>query len=211
MRKALFLQGRILLTLLLISANPPAALSQIRPNQQNQLVAPLPEALVSKDGIAIESPGQWENVRREEVLELFRSHVYGRVPDADLSISHQVKFMDMNALSGSAIVKEVEVKVGLAGEELDFTILVFLPENAPGPVPLFVGLNFYGNHTIHPYPGISITESWVQNNPDLGITENKATERSRGARAHRWPVELILSGGYGLATIYYGDLDPDFH
>jgi len=75
-------------------------------------------------------------------------------------------------------------------------------------VPLFVGLNFRGNHAIHPDPNISIPTSWMR--PGPGVVDNRATEEGRGAAASRWPVEMILSHGYGVATAYYGDIDPDF-
>jgi len=36
------------------------------------------------------------------------------------------------------------------------------------------------------------------------------TEQSRGADAESWPVQKILDAGFGLVTIYYGDLDPEY-
>jgi hypothetical protein len=89
-------------------------------------------------------------------------------------------------------------------------ILIYLPNDAKGPVPLFVGLNFGGNHTIHADPAIRITESWVRGDAKKGQS-NRATAESRGQSIGRWPVAKILARGYGLATVYCGDIDPDYH
>ena len=66
-------------------------------------------------------------------------------------------------------------------------ILIYLPNDAKKPVPLFVGLNFGGNQTINSDPGIKITQSWV---PDGGKKEagHRAGEASRDRRpaAGRW-------------------------
>lgn len=75
---------------------------------------------------------------------------------------------------------------------------------------MFVGLNFFGNHTIHKDPAIALSQEWMRDSKEFGVVNNRATEASRGARTNRWPVERILERGYGLATIYYGDVDPDF-
>ena len=90
-------------------------------------------------------------------------------------------------------------------------MLVFVPNSVEKPVPAFLGLNFYGNHTVVPDPGIKLSTRWMRPNRDKGVINNRATEASRGTSANRWPVEMILRRGYGLATIYYGDIDPDFH
>jgi len=45
---------------------------------------------------------------------------------------------------------------------------------------------------------------------EMGIVDCHATEASRGCLARRWPVEMVLQRGYALATVYYGDLEPDF-
>jgi len=174
------------------------------------LLGPLPELLRSREGRSIETAGQWEQIRHPELLELFREHMYGRVPRTPVSIRNQLMFSDREALEGRATMKEIRMEVVRNSDTLDMNLLIFLPNDRPGPVPLFLGLNFNGNHTIHPDPQIAVTENWVRNNNDLGITDHHARESSRGSAAARWPVELILSRGYGLVTMYYGDIDPDF-
>ena len=80
-------------------------------------------------------------------------------------------------------------------------LLVYLPSAAEGPVPALIGLNFWGNHTIHSDPGIRLTGSWVNEQP--------ATEASRGINAKQWLVEEILERRYALATIYREDVNAD--
>jgi hypothetical protein len=89
-------------------------------------------------------------------------------------------------------------------------MLLYLPSGASGPVPTFLALNFYGNHSINADAAITLSSQWMRQNEQFGIVDNRATEASRGVRSSRWPVERILARGYGLATIYYGDIDPDF-
>jgi hypothetical protein len=50
----------------------------------------------------------------------------------------------------------------------------------------------------------------MRNSKETGITNNQATEQTRGTEASRWQVEKVLDRGYAVATIYYGDIDPDF-
>jgi hypothetical protein len=80
--------------------------------------------------------------------------------------------------------------------------------------PVILGLNFWGNHTVCSDPDIQLSRRWVESgrNPfiDLScVVDHRATEGCRGIDAHRWPVEKILARGYGFATLYRGDIDPD--
>ncbi|MFN4258878.1 MAG: alpha/beta hydrolase family protein [Gemmataceae bacterium] len=171
----------------------------------------LPDPLLTIDGVQITDAAGWREQRRPEILRLFETHMYGRSPGKPKHLTFEVTSVDPQALGGKAIRKEVTVRFTDDPKGPKMDILLYLPAKAPKPVPLFVGLNFFGNHTIHADPGITITSSWVRNDPQRGITNNRATEQTRGMNARRWPVEMILERGYGLATIYYGDIDPDFH
>jgi len=165
----------------------------------------LPELLVMSDGTKVTNAGMWRTKRRPQVLELFRKYVYGRAPvGRPKGMTFKVFDLDRKALNGLAIRKQVTVNFTGKEDGPSMDILIYLPGAAKGPVPTFVLLNFGGNHTIHPDPAIRLSTRWMRNN-------RKATEETRGNSSKSYPVEKILARGYGLATIYYGDIDPDFH
>lgn len=172
----------------------------------------LPDPLRMQNGDAVSTPEQWRAKRRPELLALFESQMYGRAPGRPAAMHFRAGSSDPQALGGQAVRKEVSVFFAEGDGEPRMDILVYLPKDAKGPVPLFLGMNFMGNHAIHPDPGITLSTHWMQSRkePEFGIVDNHATEKSRGCEAERWAVEKILARGYGLATIYYGDLDPDF-
>jgi hypothetical protein len=174
----------------------------------------LPDPLVAADGTQVRDAATWRNLRRPELLELLAENVYGRTPGGRPAAMHaEMKAVDPAALGGQATRKEVTVwfAAGRAGPSLH--LLVYQPNRAPGvagpPWPVFLGLNFYGNHTVHSDPGIALPGAWVPNDLTHGVADNRAAEAGRGMDAGKWQVETVLARGYATATVYCGDLCPD--
>jgi hypothetical protein len=202
-----------LLPLLLLTVAVFAAGGQpFKPNYDEAKVPKysLPDPLILADGSRVADAKTWESRRRPEILGQYEKFVYGKAPARPKGMSFEVRSIDKHALGGKAIRKEVVVYFTADKKGPKMDILIYLPANAKGKVPLFVGLNFGGNQTVHADPGITVTSSWVPNNPQLGIKDHRATDKTRGSAATNWPVEEILAKGYGLATIFCGDIDPDF-
>lgn len=170
----------------------------------------LPDPLTLPDGTTAKNIELWENIRRPEILNLFAEQMFGYAPiGKPENMSFEVYDNDPNALDGKANRKQVRVNFTGKSEGPFMNILIYLPKKSVTSVPLFLGLNFQGNHTIHIDEGITITTSWLPNRRE-GVENNRATTAARGVASSRWPVEEIITRGYGLATIYYGDIDPDF-
>lgn len=203
---------------LVILAVVPALLSvhaQAQPadaNYDESKVKPylLPDPLTLSSGERVKDLAVWEKRRRPEILRLFEEHVYGRSPGKLQEMSFELKSIEKKALGGTAVRKEVTVFFNGRSDGPKMDILMYLPANTKGPIPVFLGLNFGGNQAVHTDPGITITKSWIRNHAQLGIANNRATERTRGSEGSRWPIERILARGYGVVTIYYGDIDPDY-
>ncbi|MCF7974706.1 MAG: acetylxylan esterase [Phycisphaerae bacterium] len=164
----------------------------------------LPDAMVLASGEPVATAEQWRTQRRNELLSLFRAHMYGQAPGSTAFVQTNRETV-LDALDGRAIRQQVTLRLSDIPDSPELDLLIYLPKQAAkSPVPVFLGLNFQGNHTIHTDPGIRLCRSWLPEN-------RQATEASRGAAASRWPVEMILEQGFGLVTLYYGDIDPDFH
>ena len=168
----------------------------------------LPDPLVFESGEEVSDVESWRR-RRNEILELFQSHVYGRSPGAPTSLRSEVLESEPTALGGRAIREQVRLHFGDADTPA-LDVLIYRPATGDGPVPAFLGLDFFGNHSIHTDPAIILSGQWMPDDPTQGVQRHRATERSRGASASRWPVETIVERGYGLAVAYCGDLDPDY-
>jgi hypothetical protein len=146
----------------------------------------LPDPLVMTDGTKVTTAEGWTSRRRPELLELFAREVYGKTPTTPTPLRATVDSTVADALGGAAVRRQVTLRFTPRDDGPAMRLLVYLPAGAKVPVPVFLALNFQGNQAVN------------------------ATDASRGTEAGRFPVTQILAKGYGLATAYYGDLDPDY-
>ena len=168
----------------------------------------LPDPLIFNNGLPVKNANEWKK-RRTEIVDLFENEVYGKTPAGKVHLSSQVLSENKNALNGKAVRKEVQLKLEKDGEVVLMNVLIFLPKSER-PVPLFLAYNFNGNHTVSKDPEIAITTSWLKGDGPADTKSVSSTEPQRGTDASSWPIEEIIARGYGVATVYCGDADPDF-
>jgi len=168
----------------------------------------LPDPLTFIAGNKVRTKKDWEK-RGEEIFRIFENEVYGISPLWKGKIIPTVISSVSDALSGTAIRKEIRLTLKNGTKELPVVMLLYLPKSSKRS-PVFLGYNFGGNHSVTDEQGIEVTGSWMRDNSATGVTGNRASEAGRGKAASAWQVQEIISRGYGLSTIYYGDVDPDF-
>jgi len=142
----------------------------------------LPDPLVTNNGRKVKTGRMWKDVRRPEILELFRENVYGRVPDTPYELAFKVVNEDNRAMSGDATLKEVDITITSGGESLTVRLTLFVPNKTPKPVPAFLLIN---NRAV------------------------SNTDPTRKVKSEFWPAEEVIERGYAIAAFSNADIDPD--
>jgi hypothetical protein len=170
----------------------------------------LPDLLAGPDGVAVSSAEEWTTTARPHQLELLERFVYGRrLPAVPVTVVGHVERADVMLPGDVAAVRmQATLKLGAATDAPTTEVLLYLPKTEHR-VPVFLNLNFRGNHAEHPDPAIRLSTAWMPDDKAAAIENHRATEASRGTSAQRWPVESMLTRGFCMATAYYGDVFPD--
>ena len=144
---------------------------------------------------------EWRKVHRPAIYNFFLTEVYGRQPEQQLPIRFEMLEQSNDALAGKATRKQVAIHIGES--KTPILLLIYQPNNTRKAVPAFVAMNFKGNHQINADPAIIIS-------PNAPKGKELGSDPARGAATSRWPLEMLIDAGSAVATIYRGDVDPDF-
>ena len=170
----------------------------------------LPDVLRLNDGEHVFDARTWTEERRPQILEMYRTDMFGKSPPAPAHLNYEVAAVDKHALGGKAVRKLVTISFSDKPGAPKMNVLLYLPAAARKPSPVFVAVGFSGNQTVANDPGVPLAEEWVMDHATRQYVQRQATEDSRGRLAQQWQVDQILAHGYGLATVYCGDIEPDF-
>lgn len=149
----------------------------------------LPDPLVRADGSPVRDRRAWA-ARRAEILRLYETHIYGRVPRRTPKVTWQVLDTDAGARAGTATMKRVVGRIGGTPAGPAVNLRVVTPAGVQARVPLILLVNFGGG---------------------AAQASSAAGGRGRGPAASGEPpvAAEILARGWGYATVGYQDFQPD--
>ena len=185
-------------------AAPPAIVAGIPANYDEAKVGTyaLPDPLVLANGARVTDAATWTRVRRPEILRMIETTQFGRAPGTPSKVTVDAFDTGTRALGGKAIRRQTTLYFtgDRAGPKAE--LLMYLPVDAKGPVPLLLQISFSPNANVVDDPGIKPGEMWSR--------DHKRVPAPPANAAGRVDVLPFLASGIGFATLYYGDIEPDF-
>jgi len=141
----------------------------------------LPDPLVLASGARVRDARTWQRTRRPEIIRLYESAIFGRVPASAPRVVWRVADTPPDARNGSVAIKHVDGVIGGA-ETPRIRLTLYTPPNLTRRVPVILLINFGGGGTT---PAASLPSG----EPPV--------------------ARDILARGWGYATIFYQDIQPD--
>jgi hypothetical protein len=184
---------------------PPSVVAGIPVNYDESKVGAytLADPLVMNNGKPVKDAKMWFAKRRPEIEQIFETQQYGRDPGRPAGESFDITDKGTPALDGKAVRKQVTISFSNDPTWPRIHLLIYLPADARKPVPMFFTINFGAIQSAVDDPGVTPIEVW---DPKTNTKIVPPAGRGFG----RISVLPLLEAGFGVATYYYGDVDPDY-
>ena len=160
----------------------------------------LPDPLTFLNGKKVSNVKMWTRQRRKEILNLFEENQFGKTPPKPAELSFNVFDKGTLVFNGKAIRKQVTIYFTKDTSNHKMDLLIYLPVERTKPVPLLLNISFSANSTVVDDPGVKQGMVWKGENR-VPVTNSLFGKVN---------VEKFISNGFGYATVYYGDIEPDF-
>ena len=190
-----------------IANKPPDTVAGIAVNYNEELVGTysLPDPLVLANGQKVVDAATWNKQRRPEIRTWFEQNVYGRAPERPRKLRFEVFDKGTPAFNGMATRKQVTVYFSERNDGPKMDLLVYLPAAATKPVPLLLNINFLANFSLVDDPGVRPGHIWNKEKQKVSAPAYNP------AGPMKLTVEPFLTQGIAVASVYYGDIEPDFN
>ncbi len=156
----------------------------------------------------VTSFSDWQARRAPLLREAFQAEIFGRFPAPRLvTVTARAPLAIPGLLAGSS-AEQWSVQIGAAEEDIRFSMVLILPPG-DGPKPVIVTQNFCGNALA--FEGVAGVAG-----PRFGPPKECQNEAMKpvvtaifGNAIITPPWDMILPRGYGVVSIYAGDVVPD--
>lgn len=161
----------------------------------------LPNPFTLSNGQTVTDAKTWTQQRRPELLKLFETIEYGKMPAAPSNLSYKVFDKGTIVFNGKAIRKQVTVYLS-ADTNHKMDLLVYLPVNNTKPAPLLLNVSFVANCQAVNDTGVKVGYTWTK--------DGNKIKADQPTKFPKMDVLQFIDAGFGFATVYYGDIEPDF-
>ncbi|KQS34033.1 S9 family peptidase [Dyadobacter sp. Leaf189] len=162
----------------------------------------LPDLLKCANGQAVTNAKIWTQKRRPELLKLVEEIQFGKMPEKPAALKFHVFDKGTPAFNGKAIRKQVTVYFTKDTSDHKMNLLIYLPSAAKKPVPMLLNISFAAYNQIIDDPGLLVGTIWNK--------EGKRVKADKPSVFGKMDIAQFMDAGIGFATVYYGDIEPDF-